>query len=111
MRTLTAEPAIERLPRVDRGRARRSERAAEDRVGAEPALGRRSVELDQRLVERALIRSVEAADRVCDLAVHVPHCLQHTLAEVHRRVAVAQLHRLVLTRRGTRWDDRAAKRA
>ena len=68
---VAAEPAEERHAGVRGGRLRGGERAAEDRVRSEPALGRRAVELDQGSIERALVVGVEPDDRVRDLAVDV----------------------------------------
>ena len=63
--------AVERLAGVDRRRLRRRQRDAEDRVGAEPALVRRAVELDHRLVEGALLGGARPGQRRGDLAVDV----------------------------------------
>ena len=63
-RRLAAEVAPQRLALL-RGRGvRRGERDAEDRVGAEAALVRRAVELDQRAVEAGLVERVAAGDRL-----------------------------------------------
>ena len=70
-RLLAAEVAEEREPGIGGGRLRHGERDAENRVRAEPALVRRAVELDQPLVERALVGGVQAAHRLGDLAVDV----------------------------------------
>ena len=51
----SARGAVERLARGGRGGARGRHRHAEQRVCAEPALGRRAVQLDERVVDRALI--------------------------------------------------------
>ena len=51
-RVLAAEVAVERDAGLGGGRLRGRERDAEDRVGAEPALVRRAVAVDQRRVER-----------------------------------------------------------
>ena len=106
-----AEPPVQRLACLGRRGFRRGERAAQDRVGAEPALRRRAVQLDQNTIERALVVGVEPGERVGDLAVHVADRLEHSLAEVHRRIAVAQLYRLVFARGRARRDDRAPEGA
>ena len=77
-----AEPAIQRLSGVCGSGFRRGERAAEDRVGAEPALRRRPVELDEDPVDLALIRCVDPGERPGNLAVNVGDCLQHALTQV-----------------------------
>jgi hypothetical protein len=93
-RVRPAEVAEQRLAGLVGGGLRHRERHAEDRVRAEPALVRRAVELDQRGVERLLLGRLQAADRVCDLAVRVRDRARHGLAAV-RAVAVPQLDRLV----------------
>ena len=64
-----ADIAVERLREVGGGRLGAGEADAEDRVGAEPGLVRRAVELDQHAVERQLVLGVEAGERIEDLAV------------------------------------------
>ena len=105
-----ADVRVERLACAHRFGAQRRHRHAEDRVRAEPALGRRAVERDHRLVELAL-RKVLALDRRCDLAVDVGDGLAHALAEVARLVAVAQLERFALAGRGARRHAGASARA
>ena len=75
-------------------------------LAPEPRLVRRAVERDQRLVDGGLSRGVAAAQRRGDLAVDVRDGLEHALAEVALRVAVAQLDRLVLAGGGARGDGR-----
>ena len=69
----------------------------EQRVGAEPALGRRPVQFDQLLVERALIER-PAGERRRNLAIDVGDRRPHALAEVTALVAVAQFERFALAR-------------
>ena len=57
-----ADIAVERHVRLGGGRLGAGEADAEDRVGAEPALVRRAVELDQRAIDLRLVLGVEAAD-------------------------------------------------
>ena len=88
-----ADVPVERhVPRRARRRAQRRHRDAEQRVGAEPALGRRAVERDHRLVERALVE-VAADERLRDLAVDVarPPCARpcRRSAPCRRRAARA----------------------
>ena len=111
VRAHAADPAVQRHPCVRGTGLRGRERDSEDRVGAEPRLVRRPVELDQPEVERTLILRIEAGDRVRDLRVDVPHRGEHALAPVGARVTVAQLDRLELPRRGARRDRGPADRA
>ena len=110
-RAVPAEPAIQRSARIRGSRLRGGERAAEDRVRTEPALVGRSVEVDQQLVERALIVRGDAGERARDLTVDVRDRLQHALAEVCRGIAVAQLDGLVLAGRRSGRDGRASEGA
>ena len=68
---LAADVPEERHARVVGGRLRRRERDAEDRVRAEAPLVRRPVELDEPLVDGALVGGVHAAHRCAELAAHV----------------------------------------
>jgi len=86
------------------------ERDAEDGVGPETRLGRRAVEVDQGVVDAALVAGVVAGERGGDLAAHVGHRGEHALAAVALAV-VAQLRRLEGARGGARGDDGAAFRA
>ena len=84
------------MPDVIGRRARRRHRDGENRVRAELSLVRRSVELDQRSVDRDLIRCDQTVERRRDSLLDVLHGELHALAAVALRVAVAQLERLVL---------------
>ncbi len=85
-------------------------RDAEDRVGAQLALGRRAVERHQCLVDAALIQlAVDQSFR--DGAVHVADGLAHALAAVAASVAVAQLQGLALAGRRARRHRGTAERA
>ncbi len=95
---VASEPAVERLSGRGCGGPRSRERAAEDRVGPEPALRRRPVQVDQRLIHDALLGGVESDNRGGDDIVDVADGPQHALSEVHRGITVSQLDRLVLTR-------------
>ena len=90
-----ADVAVERDAGRLRGGARDGHRDAEDGVGAEPALGRRAVEVVHLRVEFALVHRL-ADDGRGQFAVDVADRLQHALAEVARLVAVPQLERLAL---------------
>ena len=89
------EVEVERLPRVHRRRLGRGQRDPEQGVGAEPALVVGAVELDHRLVERALLDRAGADQRLGDLAVDVGDRLADALA-APGLAAVAQLDRLEL---------------
>ena len=78
--------------------ARRRHRNRENRVGAEARLRRRAIELNHFLVERALVRRVEAGHGFGDFAVDVADGFQNALAKVFGLVAVAQLERFMLAR-------------
>ncbi len=106
-----ADVAVEgQSARVRRG-FRNSEADAEDRVRAKPPLVRAAIERDHREVDIALILGIEAQQSVGDVAVDRVHRLGHTLAEIARLVAIAQLHRFVCAGRGARGDSRSAKAA
>ena len=101
------EVLVERHASGRGGRARQRHRHAEQRVGAEPALGRRAVERDHRLIDRALV-GLAAPQQRRNLAVDVRHRLGDALAEVARLVAVAKLERFAFARRRARRHGRAA---
>ena len=101
VRLRAAEVSIERDTHRAGGRVRRRERYAEDRVGAEPRLVGRAVELDEGCVEGGLVGDVGADDLRRDLVEDVEDRLLHALAAVARGIAVAQLQRLVLAGRCT----------
>ncbi len=102
--------AEERLAGEHRGRLRRGQRDAEDRVGAEAALVGGAVELDHLRVEPALVGRVEPCKRRGDLAVDVGDRLRDALAGPGL-AAVAQLDRLELAGRGAGGHRGQAARA
>src|SRR3546814_4233879 len=81
----------------------------QQRVGAQAALVLGAVEIDQALVERNLVISVEALQRLRDRLVDILHGLQHALAQVTGLVAIAQFDRLLRTggrdRKSTRLNS------
>ncbi len=108
VRGRSADVAVERQPaRLGRGLGARH-RHAEDGVGSEPALVLGSVELDEGRVDPALILGIHAGKRIEDLAIDGVDRLGDALALVARLVAVAQLDRLVRSRRGARGHRGAA---
>ena len=111
VRVGAAEIAIERQPARLRRRLGHRQRHAEDGVGAEPALVGRAVELDQRVVDAALVLGVHAGERIEDLAVDGVDRLEHALAEVALLVAVAQLDGLVRAGRGAGGHRRRGRSA
>ncbi len=70
----------------------------EDGVGAQPRLVRGAVEVQQRLIDQALIVGVESDDGWCDFVEHGLHGLLHALAAV-ALAAVPQLDGLMLAGR------------
>ena len=110
-RLLAAEVPVQRNAGVRRRSVRHRQRDAEDRVRAELRLVRRAVQLDHRLVERALVAGVHAAHLRRDRLVDVGDRLQHALAAVAPGVAVAQLQRFVDAGRCARWHRRRTARA
>jgi hypothetical protein len=77
---------------------------AEDGVGPELGLVFGAVELDHGPVDGGLVEGVETGDAPGDRAVDVGHGLEHALAEITGRVAVAQLEGLVGAGRGAGRD-------
>ncbi len=90
-----AEIAVHRQPEAGRRRPRHRERAPEHRVGAQPRLVRRAVQLQQHRVDRVLVGGVGVDQLGGDDLVDVAHRGLRALAEVALGVAVAQLERLV----------------
>ena len=107
VRVGAADVAVQRHAALLGDRLRRRERHAEDRVGAEPALGVGAVERAQLGVEDPLVGGVEPGDRVADLAVHVRDRVLHALAAV-ADLAVAELDRLVRAGAGAARHRRPA---
>lgn len=85
------------------GGLRHREGHAEDGVGAEVGLVRGAVELDELLVDEALVVGLVADEGLVDLVVDEGHGLLDALAEV-TVTAVTQLVGLVDTGGGTRGD-------
>src|ERR1700694_4300218 len=67
----------------------------ENRIRAQPRFVGSAVEIDQPLVDRALVTRVGAAQHPGDLVIDVANRLEHALAAVAALVAIAQLDRLV----------------
>jgi hypothetical protein len=67
-----AQPGVERGTGLGRRGLGGRQRAPENRVRAEPALVRRPVELEERLVDGGLLAGVDPAQRLGDLSVDVP---------------------------------------
>src|SRR6478736_567604 len=83
-------------------------RDAEDGVGAELALVRGAVELDQASVDLGLVEGVETENGWAELLVDVLDGLEHALAEVTLLVFIAQLDGFVRAGRGPAGDRSAA---
>src|SRR5688572_14980391 len=100
---------VQRLPCSDSGCPGGGHRHAQERIRAQPALGRCAIELQQLLVDRTLIERTTLKRR-SDLAVDVGDGLSHALAEIAALVAIAQLQRFTLARRGARRYRGTAQR-
>ena len=72
----------------------RGHRDAKQRVGAEPALGRSAVDLDETAIEGALVERVPP-ERFGNLAVDVGDGRSDAAAKVATPVAVSKLERFV----------------
>src|SRR3546814_8379564 len=70
-----------------------------------------AVEVDQALVKRNLVISVEALQRLRDRLVDILHGLQHALAQVAGLVAIAQFDRLLRTGGSSGRHHRATEAA
>jgi hypothetical protein len=106
-----AEIAIERQV-VRRGRrVGDRQRHAQDGVRPELAFVRCAVEVDEDLVDAGLVRGVEPEQLRGDPIDDVADSRPDTLAAVPRRVAVAQLDRLVGAGRGAARDGGPPHRA
>src|SRR2546427_6110050 len=103
--------AIERDTLRRRRRPRCRERHAEDRVRPQLGLVRSAVEIDQRLVEAALVRRVPALDHGRDRPLDVLHRFPHALPAIALAVAVPELDGLVSAGRRTRRDHRGSARS
>ena len=82
----------------------RGERNAEDGVGAKLALVVGAVKVEQKCVQRALIRSVHADDLGGQRLVDSRNSLLHALARIPRVVAIALLYGLECTGGRARRD-------
>ena len=87
------------------------ERNAEDGVGAEVLLERRSVEGEHRLVESDLVIGISADDGGGDDFVDVLDGLENTLSSVSRLVAVSQFEGFVLAGGSAGRNDGASANA
>ncbi len=92
------------------GGLRDRERDSENRVGAEPVLVRRAVEVEKGLVDQPLLAGLEPDKFRAEGVQHGVHRLLHALTPVSV-AAVAQLHGLELPGGGTAGDGRAAERS
>ena len=85
---------IQRQTVVARGRMRRRQGHGQQGIRAQIGFEIGAVGLQQAGVEPALILGVESNQRIAQRTVDVRHRLEHALAAVALRVAVAQFHRL-----------------
>jgi hypothetical protein len=109
-RRRSADITIERQAPKLRGGLGDRERHAENRVGAQPAFVRRSVQLAHHAVDADLVFRLEAANRVEDLGVDGGNRLLDALAAI-AFAAVAQLDGFVRTRRCAGRHSSAAERS
>src|SRR4029453_17349007 len=89
-------------------RSRRGHGHPEQRIGAQPALGRRSVEIDELLVHRALIER-PPDQRRGNLTVHVGDSGRNSFPQIPALVTVAQLQCFALASRCAGWHRRPAE--
>ncbi len=94
-----------------RGSASDGQRHAENGIGAEARLVGRAVEIDQGLIETALVERFKTGDGFEDFTVHGIDRLADALAAVALHVAVTQLGGFVRAGGGARRHSRAAERA
>ena len=110
-RSCATQIAIERQLYRVRGSTRDGHRDAQDCVGPQLGLVRRSVQVDKQPVDAHLVEGVTAKQLGPNGLVHVPHRMQDALAAVAGRVAVAQLDRLMRAGGGAGGHCGAALRA
>src|SRR5262249_38321417 len=91
-----------------RHRARHRAGDAQQRVGSEPRLVLRAVELDHPIVDRGLVVGAHADQPPCDLLLDVGDRHAHALAAETVRIAIAQFDGFVLARRRPGWNLRLA---
>ena len=94
MRAGAAEVAVQRQAGLLGRRLGHRQRHGQHGIGAEPRLVLGAVQIDQGLVDERLLDRVQPDDRFADLGIDVLDRVQHALAEVALRVAVAQFDRL-----------------
>src|SRR3990167_7462184 len=99
---------IERTSADARRRLGGGKRDREYRIGAEPRLICRTVELNELCIERRLIVNTHTDHGGGYLPPHILHGPQDPFATVPFFITVAELMRLVGPRRGPRRDDSAA---
>ena len=102
-----AQVAVERQAQGLGRRLGHRQRGAQDGVGAQPALVRGAVGLDEQPVDLALVEGVHAHQRVGDLIVDVLHRLQDAFA-AEGLATVAQFDGLEAPRRRSRRYCRPA---
>jgi hypothetical protein len=107
----SAEVAIQRQARFLGRRLGGRQRHRQDGVGPQARLVLGVVQLDHGLVDERLLHRIEPDDRLADLGVDVLDRLEHALAAVALRVAVAQLDRLPAAGGRARRHRRAAEDA
>jgi hypothetical protein len=110
-RARTAEVAVQRQAGFFGGGLGHGHGDGQHRVRAQAALVLGAVQVDQGAVQECLFVGVQAHDGFADLGVDVLAGLQHALAEVTLRIAVAQFDRFARTGRCARRHGGAAHHA
>src|SRR5208337_1442944 len=83
----------------------------QDGVGTEPGFGGRAIEVDQIVVESALVSGVGTGDRFGDLGIDVGDGFEDALAKVLGLIAIAKFKGFVLAGGRARRNNGAAKSA
>ena len=87
-----------------------SQRNPEYRIGAEPTLVLRTINLTHEAIEPDLVIGIETEQDLCDLLVDVLNRLADTLAEESILLAVTQFVRFMHTGAGTTWYSGTSER-
>jgi hypothetical protein len=111
MRRNAADVAVERQAASVGGSLGHGHAGTEDRVGPEPRLVGRPVELDHRRIDVALVFRVQTQHRIGDLGIGHVDRLEHALAKETSLVAIAQFDRFMRPCGGPRGHRRPSEAA
>jgi len=111
IRGVAREVFVKRLFEGNGSGARGGHGDGEDGVGTETGFGGRAIEVDQIVVESALVNGVRAGDRFGDLGIDVGDGFEDALAEVFGLIAVAKFEGFVFAGGRARRNNGAAKSA